>query len=68
MVKIDLTLLCLLVFDIEFKLLSSAEDQQIADEQDKLKRATNSPLEKNVTTKYKHQITSVDGKDDPSFY
>jgi len=52
---------------IEFKLLNSAEDQQIADEQDKLKRATNSPLEKNVTTKYKHQIISVDGKDDQVF-
>ena len=52
---------------IEFKLLNSAEDQQISDEQDKLKRATNSPLEKNVTTKYKHQIISVDGKDDQVF-
>ena len=48
---------------IEFKLLNSAEDQKIADEQEKLKRTTNSPLEKNVTTKYKHQIISVDDKD-----
>ena len=53
--------------DIEFKLLNSAEDQKIGDEQDKLKRTTNSPLEKNVTTKYKHQITSVDGKDEQIF-
>ena len=53
--------------NIEFKLLNSAEDQQISDEQDKLKRTTNSPLEKNITTKYKHQIISVDGKDEQVF-
>jgi hypothetical protein len=52
---------------IEFKLLNSAEDQQISDEQDKLKRTTNSPLEKNITTKYKHQIISVNDKDDQTF-
>ena len=52
---------------IEFKLLNSAEDQKISDEQEKLKRTTNSPLEKNVTTKYKHQIVSVDNKDDQTF-
>ena len=52
---------------IEFKLLNSAEDQKIADEQEKLKRTTNSPLEKNVTTKYKHQIISVDDKEDQTF-
>ena len=52
---------------IEFKLLNSAEDQKIADEQEKLKRTTNSPLEKNVTTKYKHQIVRVDDKEDQTF-
>ena len=39
-------------------------DAKITDEQDKLKRATNSPLEKNVTTKYKHQIIAVDGNEE----
>ena len=52
---------------IEFKLLNSAEDQQITDIQEKLKRATNSPLEKNITTKYKHQIVSVEDKDDQTY-
>ena len=52
---------------IEFKLLNSAEDQKISDEQDKLKRTTNSPLEKNITTKYKHQIISVNDKEDQTF-
>ena len=50
--------------EIHFKLLNSAEDAKITDEQDKLKRATNSPLEKNVTTKYKHQIIAVDGNEE----
>ena len=52
---------------IEFKLLNSAEDTQITDEQEKIKRATNSPLEKNVTTKYKHQIVSVNDKEEQIF-
>ena len=52
---------------IEFKLLNSAEEQKISDEQDKLKRTTNSPLEKNVTTKYKHQIVRVDDNEDQTF-
>ena len=46
---------------VEFKLLNSAEDNQITDEADKLKKMTNSPFEKNVTTKLKHQIISVNG-------
>ena len=53
--------------EIEFKLLNSAEDAQITEEQEKLKRTTNSPLEKNVTTKYKYQIVSVDNKEDKTF-
>ena len=53
--------------DIEFKLLNSAEDAQITEEQEKLKRTTNSPLEKNVTTKYKHQLVSVDSNEDQTF-
>ena len=52
---------------IEFKLLNSAEDQKISEEQEKLRRATNSPLEKNVTTKYKHQIVSVNDKEEQIF-
>ena len=46
---------------VEFKLLNSAEDNQITEEADKLKKMTNSPFEKNVTTKLKHQIISVNG-------
>lgn len=49
---------------IQFKLLNSLEDAKITEEQEKLKRMTGSPLEKNVTTKYKHQIISVNGSED----
>ena len=49
---------------IEFKLLNSAEDSEISDAQEKHRRATNSPLERNITTKMKYQITSVNGDGD----
>ncbi len=48
---------------IDFKLLNSAEDNQITEEADKLKKTTNSPFEKNITTKLKHQIISVNGEE-----
>ena len=47
--------------NIEFKLLNSAEDNRITEEADKLKKVTNSPFEKNITTKLKYQIISVNG-------
>ena len=53
--------------NIEFKLLNSAEDAAITAEQEKYKKATNSPLEKTVTTRLKHQIVSLDNKSDKSF-
>ena len=46
---------------LEFKLLNSAEDSEISDMQEKHRRATNSPLERNITTKMKYQIVSVNG-------
>ena len=50
--------------EVDFKLLNSAEDAKITEEQDKLKRTTNSLLERNVTTKYKHQIIAVNGNEE----
>tara|TARA_R110002110_G_scaffold11566_1_gene55516 strand:+ start:498 stop:1403 length:906 start_codon:yes stop_codon:yes gene_type:complete len=52
--------------NIEFKLLNSAEDAAITAEQEKYKKVTKSPLEKTVTTRLKHQIVSIDGKDNKS--
>jgi len=53
--------------DIEFKLLNSAEDAAITAEQEKLRKATNSPLEKTVTTKLKYQIVSANGEGDKTY-
>jgi len=53
--------------DIEFKLLNSAEDAAITAEQEKFKKATNSPLEKTVTTKLKYQIISANGETDKTY-
>ena len=53
--------------EIEFKLLNSAEDAKINEEQEKARRVTNSPIDKVVTTRYKTQIISVDDKDDQTF-
>ena len=43
---------------IEFKFLNSAEE--------KIKRTTNSPIDRNVTTRLKNTIIAIDGSNDPS--
>ena len=52
---------------VEFKFLNSAEEKQISDAQEKIKKATNSPIDKNITTRLKHQIISVNGEADLGF-
>ena len=51
---------------VEFKLLNSAEDSAITEEQEKYKRTTKSPLERNITSKLKYQIVSVNGDNNKS--
>ena len=51
---------------IEFKFLNSAEEKEISDAQDRIKRSTNSPVDRNVTTRLKNTIISIDGNTDPS--
>ena len=51
---------------IEFKFLNSAEEKEISDAQDRIKRSTNSPVDRNVTTRLKNTILSIDGNNDPS--
>ena len=51
---------------IEFKFLNSAEEKEISDAQDRIKRSTNSPIDRNVTTRLKNTILSIDGNNDPS--
>ena len=51
---------------IEFKFLNSAEEKEISDAQARIKRSTNSPIDRNVTTRLKNTIISIDGNNDPS--
>ena len=52
---------------IEFKFLNTEEDRIISETQEKIKKASNSPLDTNVTTRLKHQIISVNGNTDGGF-
>ena len=51
---------------IEFKFLNSAEEKEISDAQYRIKRSTNSPVDRNVTTRLKNTIISIDGNTDSS--
>ena len=51
---------------IEFKFLNSAEEKEISAAQDRIQRSTNSPVDRNVTTRLKNTIISIDGNNDPS--
>ena len=53
--------------NVHFKFLTSKEEKIISDEQDKIKKMTNSPLDHNITTRFKYQLISVDGNEDRSF-
>ena len=52
---------------IEFKYLNSAEERALSDTQEKIKKATKSPIDHNVTSALKSQIISVDGQTDKKF-
>ena len=51
-------------FSIEFKFLNTAEERQISELQEKMKKATNSPLDQNITIRLKNHIISVNGDSD----
>ena len=63
--RFELTVPSGLIF--HFKLLTSKEERLISDEQDKIKKMTNSPLDHNITTRLQHQIVSVDGNEDKTY-
>ena len=52
---------------LNFKFLTSKEERVISDEQEKVKKMTNSPVDHNVTTRLKHQLISVDGNEDHNY-
>jgi hypothetical protein len=51
---------------INFKFLTTEEENEINEQLEKAKKMTNSPFDSNVTTRLKHQIISINGDDDPS--
>jgi len=51
---------------LEFKFLTTEEDRVISEAQEKIKKATKSPIDQNVTTRLKHQLISVNGNADGS--
>ena len=53
--------------EIEFKFLNSAEEKEISDAQEKLKKTTRSPVDRNVTTRLKNTIISVQGNTDHTY-
>lgn len=50
--------------EIVFKFLNNSEEREINDVQEKIKKATNSPVDKNITTRLKASIISVNGSSD----
>jgi len=52
---------------IHFKFLTSKEEKIISDEQDRIKKMTNSPLDHNITLRLQHQLISIDGNEDPTY-
>ena len=52
---------------IHFKLLTSKEEKIISDEQDRIKKMTNSPLDHNITLRLQHQLISIDGNEDKTY-
>ena len=52
---------------VHFKFLTSKEEKVISDEQDRIKKMTNSPLDHNITLRLQHQLISIDGNEDPTY-
>ena len=52
---------------IEFKFLNSAEEKEISDTLERVKKATSSPIDKNITTRLKNQIISINNNTDLPF-
>jgi hypothetical protein len=53
--------------NIEFRFLNSLQDKEITDAQEKLKKRTQSPIDRNVTTRLKNVIISIEGNSDQSY-
>ena len=53
--------------NVEFRFLNSLQDKEIADAQDKMKKRTQSPIDRNITTRLKNVIISIEGNSDQGY-
>ena len=53
--------------NVEFRFLNSLQDKEIADAQDKMKKRTQSPIDRNITTRLKNVIISIEGNTDQGY-
>ena len=53
--------------NVEFRFLNSLQDKEIADAQEKLKKRTQSPIDRNVTTRLKNVIIAIEGNSDQGY-
>jgi len=53
--------------NVEFRFLNSLQDKEIADAQEKMKKRTQSPIDRNVTTRLKNVIIAIEGNSDQGY-
>ena len=53
--------------NVEFRFLNYLQDKEIADAQEKLKKRTQSPIDRNVTTRLKNVIIAIEGNSDQGY-
>tara|TARA_R110000824_G_scaffold394462_1_gene594280 strand:- start:308 stop:1198 length:891 start_codon:yes stop_codon:yes gene_type:complete len=53
--------------NVEFRFLNSLQDKEIADAQEKMKKKTQSPIDRNVTTRLKNVIIAIEGNSDQGY-
>ena len=53
--------------NVEFRFLNSLQDKEIADAQDKMKKRTQSPIDRNITTRLKNVIIAIEGNSDQGY-
>jgi len=53
--------------NLEFRFLNSLQDKEIADAQEKMKKRTQSPIDRIVTTRLKNVIISIEGNSDQGY-
>jgi len=53
--------------NVEFRFLNSKQDKEIMDAQEKMKKRTQSPIDRNITTRLKNVIIAIEGNSDQGY-